>query len=66
MGKKDEGRLENAKRNKKNVPEGAAGVLIGGACVLRDGTEEGLNGHYVFLRGKGGLCFERSPVHSWP
>lgn len=48
MGKKDEGRLENAKRNKKNVPEGAAGVLIGGACVLRDGTEEGLNGHYVF------------------
>lgn len=28
-----------------NVLEGAVGVLIRGACVLRDGTEEGLNGH---------------------
>lgn len=39
MGKKDLGRLENAKRSEE-------GVLIGrGVCVLRDGTEEGLNGH---------------------
>lgn len=41
MGKKDEGRLENAKRNEEGVLIGGGG----GACVLRDGTEEGLNGH---------------------
>lgn len=48
MGKKMRGDLKMQKGTIRNVPEGGAvwgGGVDWGACVLRDGTEEGLNGH---------------------
>lgn len=55
MVKKMRGDSKMQRGPSSNVPEAAVGGVDWGACVLRDGTKEGLNGHYVFKRRRRAL-----------